>query len=172
MVEGAKHDPANPHSSCGGKSWLHAIPSVPRARPYVSTVSALSPPQLCLLPATHCIQQAAYGCSTWTMSAFLSTSTAPLSTAFPSSTGLHCDAPSHQHQPHTTRSLCISPPVNAQVCGSLPILLHFSQVLVHLWRDPTCLLQPRNSWFSKAPNTCTHTHLCSPQMPNHGVRLP
>ena len=193
MAEGADHDPANPHSIAAGRSdgkgWFPCGSQCSQGQPRcLCSLSALSAPRPCLLPATRCIQQAAYSCPAGTMLVFFGTSTAPLSTALPGSTGLHCGAPnrwpqprmpqSHQlkplHQPPTDR--CHLPVANAQVSGSPPTLPHLGRVLAHLWRDLTCRLQPWDSWFSKAPNTRmrahthTHTRPCSLWMPNHWVR--
>lgn len=53
MAEGAQHSPVHPHSSTAstsdGKSWLHAIPSDPRASPDISTYSLL-----CWFPGPAC----------------------------------------------------------------------------------------------------------------------
>lgn len=160
-----------------GKVGFWMIPSAPRASPKVSTHYLLSAPWPYLLRAAHCIQQAGYGCPAETTLVFLGTSTAPLGTALPSSAELHCGALNHWPQPHMPQSQqleplhqppsdgCHLPVANAQVSGSLLTIPQLGQVPGHLWRDPTCLRQPWDSWVSRAPNTHMHRHTHTSLLP-------
>lgn len=80
--------------------------------------------------------------------------------AVPRTTGLSPTCPRANNL-----SLCISLPVTGAICPwRMPRSVgpfspyHSSARSGHLWRDPICLLQPWDSWVSKAPNTHMHRH--------------